>query len=180
MLSLGPQCRLAPPQDRLEGVPAGYSASTLHKKREKVAGKTIVLLTTVVLCLLRMSVAYPQVDTARSAEDSQQSESPQLSLADLDALIEDDADEDLAEVIRGQIFDLLVLSGFLSLALVSFFKNSSTLSPLIMEADNLGTDDPEVISLNLTADEQVAIIAFLHTLTDHQFLSDPNFGSPFE
>jgi folate-dependent phosphoribosylglycinamide formyltransferase PurN len=99
----------------------------LHKKREKVAGKTIVLLTTVVLCLLRMSVAYPQVDTARSAEDSQQSESPQLSLADLDALIEDDADEDLAEVIRGQIFDLLVLSGFLSLALVSFFKNSSTL-----------------------------------------------------
>ena len=59
-------------------------------------------------------------------------------------------------------------------------KNSSTLSPLIMEADNLGTDAPEVISLNLTADEQVAIIAFLHTLTDHQFLSDPNFGSPFE
>jgi polyferredoxin len=99
----------------------------LYKKRGNVAGKTIVRVTTVLLCLLRMPVAYPQVDTPRSAEESQQSESPQLSLADLDALIEDDADEDLAEVIRGQIFDLLVLSVFLSLALVSFFKNSSTL-----------------------------------------------------
>ena len=92
-----------------------------------MGSKTIVLVTTVLLCFLRMSVAYPQVDTSRSAEDSQQSESPQLSLADLAALIEDDADEDLAEVIMGQIFDLLVLSAFLSLALVSFFKNSSTL-----------------------------------------------------
>ncbi len=73
--------------------------------------KTIVLVTTVLLCLLRMPVAYPQVDTPGSAEDSQQSESPQLSLADLDALIEeDDADENLAEAIRDQIFDLLVLS----------------------------------------------------------------------
>ncbi len=94
-----------------------------------MAGKTIVLITiTALLCLLRMPVAYPQVGTPGSgAEDSQQSESPQLSLADLDALIEDDGDEDLAEVIRGQIFDLLVLSAFLFLALVSFFKNSSRL-----------------------------------------------------
>ncbi len=60
-----------------------------------MGSKTIVLVTTVLLCFLGMSVAYPQVDTSRSAEDSQQSESPQLSLADLDALIEDDSDEDL-------------------------------------------------------------------------------------
>ena len=106
-----------------------------------MASKTIVLVTTVLLCFLRMPVAYPQVDTPRSAEDSQQSESPQLSLADLDALIEeDDADEGLAELIKGQILDLLMLSAFLSLALVSFFKNSSTLkyATLIISVVYLG------------------------------------------
>jgi len=59
-------------------------------------------------------------------------------------------------------------------------KRSSTLSPLIAEADNLNDDAPGVVSLNLTADEQTAIIAFLHTLTDYHFLNDPRFGSPFE
>ena len=28
--------------------------------------------------------------------------------------------------------------------------------------------------------EDAAIIGFLHTLTDHQFMDDPKFGSPFE
>ena len=62
----------------------------------------------------------------------------------------------------------------------SGIKTSSTLSPLIIEADNLDTDDVEGISLNLRADEQTAIIAFLHTLTDHQYLHDPKFADPFE
>lgn len=90
--------------------------------------KTVVLGTTVLLCFLRMPAAYPQVETPTTAEDSQQSDSPQLSLADLDALIEEDsADEGTAAVISGQIFDLLGLSMFLSLALLSFFKKSTTL-----------------------------------------------------
>ena len=48
-----------------------------------------------------------------------------------------------------------------------------------MEADNVEKEDREVISLNLTTDEQTAIIAFLHSLTDHEFLNDQRFASPF-
>jgi cytochrome c peroxidase len=56
---------------------------------------------------------------------------------------------------------------------------SSTLSPLIAEASN--RDDPAArdISLHLAPDEQAAIIAFLHTLTDEVFVSDPRFSDPF-
>jgi cytochrome c peroxidase len=61
----------------------------------------------------------------------------------------------------------------------SGIKRSSTLDPLILEANNLGEDNIDVISLKLTAPEQMAIIAFLHTLTDEQFLSDPTFADPF-
>ncbi len=61
----------------------------------------------------------------------------------------------------------------------SGIKKSSTLSPLIMEADNLDKDQHAVISLNLTTEEQTAIIAFLHTLTDQQFLTDQKFSNPF-
>jgi cytochrome c peroxidase len=60
----------------------------------------------------------------------------------------------------------------------SGIKRSTTLSPLILEANNLAEENLEIISLNLTAAEQTAIISFLHTLTDDQFLSDPKFGDP--
>lgn len=33
--------------------------------------------------------------------------------------------------------------------------------------------------LNITPDEKTALIAFLHTLTDHSFVSDPKFSDPF-
>lgn len=33
--------------------------------------------------------------------------------------------------------------------------------------------------LNITPDEKTALIAFLHTLTDHTFISDPKFSDPF-
>ncbi len=60
-------------------------------------------------------------------------------------------------------------------------KKSSTLSPLIFEADNMvkgaeGVANP--ISLHLAPDEKRAIIAFLHTLTDQQFISDERFSDP--
>lgn len=58
-------------------------------------------------------------------------------------------------------------------------RPSSTLSPLIAEADNLGTFAPGRISLNLTDGEQAAIIAFLHTLTDEEFVSAERFADPF-
>ena len=58
-------------------------------------------------------------------------------------------------------------------------KRSSTLSPLIVEADNIPKAQMDSISLNLTAREEAAIIAFLHTLTDEAFLTDKRFSDPF-
>ncbi|MCU9839960.1 cytochrome-c peroxidase [Ruegeria sp. WL0004] len=59
-------------------------------------------------------------------------------------------------------------------------KHSRTLSPLILEADNAKNSKDATIGLRLTPVEMAAIIAFLHTLTDEQFLSDPRFSNPFE
>ena len=58
-------------------------------------------------------------------------------------------------------------------------KKSSTLSPLIMEADNLHKDSEDRISLNLTDEEKTAIIAFLNTLTDREFVTSERFSDPF-
>ncbi len=58
-------------------------------------------------------------------------------------------------------------------------KYSRTLSPLIVEADNRGGAAAERISLHLTADEKAAIIAFLHTLTDQDFVTAERFSDPF-
>ncbi len=60
-------------------------------------------------------------------------------------------------------------------------KQSHTLSPLIVEASNQDTTHTQdQISLHLSDAEQKAIIAFLHTLTDESFLSDPAFSDPFQ
>ena len=56
---------------------------------------------------------------------------------------------------------------------------SGTLSPLIMEANNIEQGVAVQVSLNLTAKEKTAIITFMHTLTDRQFLSNANFSDPF-
>jgi cytochrome c peroxidase len=61
----------------------------------------------------------------------------------------------------------------------SGIKNSSTLSPLIVEADNRGAAAAGRISLHLTATEKSAIIAFLHTLTDRDFVRTERFSDPF-
>ena len=58
-------------------------------------------------------------------------------------------------------------------------RPSSTLSPLIAEASNLDLESPADISLHLNDDEQAAIIAFLHTLTDHEFVTAERFSDPF-
>lgn len=58
-------------------------------------------------------------------------------------------------------------------------RNSATLDPLIREASNRVhlEDDPK---LYLTEREKKAIIAFLHTLTDHEFTTDQRFSDPFQ
>lgn len=56
---------------------------------------------------------------------------------------------------------------------------SETLSPLIMEANNTTTNHKR-LGLNLTKNEQQAIIAFLTTLTDKQFINNPKFADPFK
>ena len=58
-------------------------------------------------------------------------------------------------------------------------KRSKTLSPLIIEADNIPKTQNDHISLNLNDDEIAAIIAFLQTLTDNEFLTNPAFSNPF-
>lgn len=58
-------------------------------------------------------------------------------------------------------------------------KRSKTLSPLIIEADNIPKTQNDHISLNLNEQEIVAIIAFLHTLTDEEFLANSAFANPF-
>lgn len=40
-------------------------------------------------------------------------------------------------------------------------------------------DDGEPEQLNLTQDEKDALVAFLNTLTDETFLTDPKFSDPF-
>ncbi|MFY0654281.1 MAG: cytochrome-c peroxidase [Cyclobacteriaceae bacterium] len=58
-------------------------------------------------------------------------------------------------------------------------KKSETLDPLILEASN-ETIDPNVdVKLGLTAEEIQAIIAFLHALTDNEFISNEAFSDPF-
>jgi cytochrome c peroxidase len=61
----------------------------------------------------------------------------------------------------------------------SGIKNSSTLSPLIVEADNRGAAGAGRISLHLTAGEKAAIITFLKTLTDLDFVTAEQFSDPF-
>jgi cytochrome c peroxidase len=56
-------------------------------------------------------------------------------------------------------------------------KLSSTLSPLIFEANNQQNDS--TLSLNLNKEEKQALIAFLHTLTDNTFINDKRFSDPF-
>ncbi len=58
-------------------------------------------------------------------------------------------------------------------------RKSETLSPLIVEADNIEKGVEQDISLNLSAVEKDAIIAFLHTLTDQEFLNNEKFSDPF-
>ena len=79
-------------------------------------------------------------------------------------------------------------------------KTSSTLSPLILEANNIVYQEKTTInktiipiktasrnklishqqpSLNLNQAEKKAIIAFLKTLTDRQFIQDKRFSNPF-
>ena len=58
-------------------------------------------------------------------------------------------------------------------------RNSSTLSALIAEADNRGEAAEGRISLHLTSGEKAAIIAFLHTLTDQDFVTAERFSDPF-
>ena len=60
-------------------------------------------------------------------------------------------------------------------------KSSSTLSALIVEASNRNPAAAGAgrISLHLTADEKAAVVAFLRTLTDEDFVSADRLSDPF-
>ncbi|WP_044202691.1 cytochrome-c peroxidase [Flammeovirga sp. OC4] len=59
-------------------------------------------------------------------------------------------------------------------------KKSRTLDPLIQEASNEPIFPGDPIKLHLTQKEKEAIIAFLHLLTDEEFINNPNHSNPFE
>jgi len=61
----------------------------------------------------------------------------------------------------------------------SGIKKSSTLSAVVVEADNKAAAAGAQISLHLTSEEKAAIIAFLHTLTDRDFVTADRFSDPF-
>tara|TARA_B100000686_G_scaffold350172_1_gene445386 strand:+ start:1213 stop:1464 length:252 start_codon:yes stop_codon:yes gene_type:complete len=58
-------------------------------------------------------------------------------------------------------------------------QHSSTVSPLTLQADNVTSDPDASFGLNLEPFEVDAIVAFLHTLTDESFLTNPRFSNPF-
>ncbi len=57
-------------------------------------------------------------------------------------------------------------------------KKSETLDILIKEGSNEPIDPNEPIHLFLTAQEKEDIIAFLHMLTDEEFVNNPRFSNP--
>ncbi|MEM9454960.1 MAG: cytochrome c peroxidase [Myxococcota bacterium] len=58
-------------------------------------------------------------------------------------------------------------------------KPSETLDPLIREARNEAQNAPrDSPSLSLTDEEKDALVAFLRTLTDHEFISNEEFTDP--
>lgn len=62
----------------------------------------------------------------------------------------------------------------------SAIKYSSTLSLELREWDPVsGQPLEKALRLNLTEDEKRCLVAFLKTLTDHTFISDPKFSDPF-
>ncbi|MFT7163035.1 MAG: cytochrome c peroxidase [Bacteroidia bacterium] len=58
-------------------------------------------------------------------------------------------------------------------------NRSETLDPLILEASNESIVPGQDIKLHLTEDEKEAIISFLHTLTDDEFINNEDFSDPF-
>ena len=58
-------------------------------------------------------------------------------------------------------------------------ESNATLDILILEASNEIITPGEPVKLHLTSQEKEAIIAFLHTLTDETFITDPAFSDPF-
>ncbi len=57
---------------------------------------------------------------------------------------------------------------------------NSNLDILILEASNEPIKPGEDIKLHLSDSEKEAIIAFLHTLTDEKFITNPKFSDPFK
>lgn len=58
-------------------------------------------------------------------------------------------------------------------------QNSTTLDVLILEASNELPENSDAVKLHLSEGEKKAIISFLNTLTDQQFVSNPKFSDPF-
>jgi len=59
-------------------------------------------------------------------------------------------------------------------------RTSSTLDVLILEASNEFLTPGDPVRLQLSQGEKQAILAFLHTLTDEEFIKNEKFSNPFK
>jgi polyferredoxin len=93
-----------------------------------MSGRTVFLIAAAFLCSALLPMAYADEPASESAAvESAPASAPAspsaLSLADLDALIENDADPS-PQLNQGAVVDLVLLAAFLSLAVISFLRKS--------------------------------------------------------
>lgn len=96
-----------------------------------VNSRMTFLATTSLLCVSMVVGAQAQ-EPSTPPENSQESDSLGFSLSELEALIEEDSSESASSLIEGQLFDLAVLSTFLLLVAISFFRKSAPLKYLTL------------------------------------------------
>lgn len=70
--------------------------------------------------------------------------------------------------------------GFANLDDVVFAYNTGITWSFSLDAHFLAPGGQQAIKLNLTNEERSALVAFLGTLTDYDFITDPKYSDPFE
>lgn len=116
----------------------------MGNRRRLVASAMLMML----LCALTVAGSTP-VAALHGQEAQQEPVPPGISLADLDALMDEEREESLADLLRAESVDLLLLSSFVALALWSFFRKSRALTyvTLVVAVGYLGFAKANLVSI---------------------------------
>lgn len=98
-----------------------------------IGGRRRVIVFTVLLCVFASLGVSAQAPAAQGQEEQQEPMSLGISLAELDALMQEES-EDLGDLLRAELIDVALLSSFLALALWSFFRKSLALKYVTLVA----------------------------------------------